>query len=60
MSTESTTSRIMKERNIDPHEVKEGLGKGFDIYRDTKGNLFALKKGAPESTAQSLGRNLPK
>jgi len=50
----------MKERNIDPHEVKEGLGKGFDIYRDTKGNLFALKKGAPESTAQSLGRNLPK
>ncbi len=47
----------LKQHGVDPHEVKNHLGKGsdYDIYVDRDGNLFALRKKAPQSTAIWLG-----
>jgi hypothetical protein len=53
----------LKRTTLNPHEFKEWfVGKGnvslFDIYVDSKGNIFLLRKGAPKSQAIETGYNI--
>jgi uncharacterized protein YukE len=48
----------LKRQGIDAHDLKDGLEGGasrYDIFKDRNDNLFALRKGAPQSTAIWLG-----
>jgi RHS repeat-associated protein len=50
-------ARFLKSKGLDPHELKQGLGKmgEIDIYMDRAGNLFVKAKGAADEFAEWIG-----
>jgi hypothetical protein len=52
------SAKWWKQQGVDPHEIKDDLGEPgshFDLYVDRAGNIWALRKGAPKSTAIYMG-----
>jgi hypothetical protein len=56
---EGTLTRLdekyLEQYGIDPHEIKDGLGKGLDIYRDRNGNLFVKPWSNPDNEIEWIG-----